>query len=356
MKIVWRWLQGFIIATLLTWGLGAVCVTEINNCQWNETVGAYLQRDTRSIYAEGSGTVYFDNLGILGASAPIRPADQHVLFWGNSFVEGLQVGDENAIYTQFTSLAKKDNSSRGLAIALSGRGFSDYLYLLPFYAKHIPNIQAHIIVFTMPDVSPNGNTLLIDGSEVWTHIPQPQKLLGVRPFIVKYRLHAFWDIFSRATKAAGELRIAVGPVHTDNQLSDANEPITSNWKSIPSEKMQKFWERLLHEVARRQEECGRIVLVCHPASPMLENGKCVLVDEYSDATKIFMDLAKAQGLEIIDLGPVFAQYVRETNQFPRGFSNTFPGKGHWNVAGHALVAETVYHYLKTHPTPEQGTK
>jgi hypothetical protein len=50
-------------------------------------------------------------------------------------------------------------------------------------------------------------------------------------------------------------------------------------------------------------------------------------------------------IDFIDTRTAFAREYARTRQPLQGFSNTAPGEGHWNAAGHAVVAAEIVRVL-----------
>ena len=141
----------------------------------------------------------------------------------------------------------------------------------------------------------------------------------------------------------------VGPVGPVGSVGSVGSQATPSLDiSIEQEKI--FWKKLLQEVNGLQKTYGRIVLLYNPRDyPTLKEGTAVLTSKNAHLAQEFMALAKEQGIAVLDMRPIFLRYFHETGQFPTGFSNSFPGKGHWNNAGHKLVAQAVYDFLKVQP-------
>ena len=57
---------------------------------------------------------------------------------------------------------------------------------------------------------------------------------------------------------------------------------------------------------------------------------------------IFAGICQRHNITFIDLTERFNDFFLKTKKFPRGFANTFPGRGHLNAHGHRLVAEAIF--------------
>ena len=137
----------------MIWGVGALFVTEVSNRQWDEDIEDYLVHGTRRLCGEGSGKVYFNKDGLLGAARPLWEAEKHIVLWGDSFLESLNVGDANSVYSQLTTMAQERGLRwRAVAVAQSGRNILDHVRLIPAYSSKIPNITAHLVFVTPEDL------------------------------------------------------------------------------------------------------------------------------------------------------------------------------------------------------------
>jgi len=344
MRVLVLWVLGLVIATLLVWAVGTAGISEVSNRQWNELVGDYIVTGRRSAVGEGRGTVCFRDDGIQGVSGPFSPDEQHVVFWGDSFVESFNVGDEKSLYRRFTELARAEGYPwRAVAVAQSGRDISHHIHLMPFYRERIPNLKAHVLLFSVWDVLPNGRTLLEDARPVCRWAPRRPGLLRLRPAIQAYRLQTFWELLNLMKTSFGGLRVRPGPAGTATGQGDQEFESADAYRP--------FWRELLKELTA-QAGGQRVVLMYHPRCPQIKRGRIVYADDNARLAQAFMQVCAEQGVEVLDLTRTFADYTRRTSRFAHGFSDTFPGKGHWNEAGHRLIAKTAFQYLVDHPQPK----
>ena len=66
-------------------------------------------------------------------------------------------------------------------------------------------------------------------------------------------------------------------------------------------------------------------------------------------------LGEQHGFDVLALAPAMQRAADEEHVFLHGFSNTKPGFGHWNEAGHALAAQLIAARLCARPCPSTRT-
>lgn len=344
------WVQGFLIATALVWLLGFYFVDQVSNLEFNEIAQEYVQRGRQSWRSEGFGTVLVPPNGVLGSGGGFEDGASHIVFWGDSFVESYQVGDANSIYTRFTEIAEGEGNGeiRGVAVARSDRDASHHLYLMPRYKAVIPTVKANIVVLAPGDIIPHGATLRLDGVPVWRHVDAaPPPYLAIKRVMREHKLHSFWYLMKQAAMGVSHLRLAPGPVKTAHDSDESRKPA-----DYLLEELEPFWRELIGEFVKREQECGRTILMLHQEVPKLERSQVRMSDPSDVHIERFMELCNEQGLEVINLSPEFVKYYEETGKFAHGFFNTYPSRGHWNRDGHSLAARAAWDYLQFHPPSE----
>ena len=59
----------------------------------------------------------------------------------------------------------------------------------------------------------------------------------------------------------------------------------------------------------------------------------------------FLKCCELNNIKVIDATPDMIKAYKENYVTSYGFSNTTPGEGHLNEAGHSIIAKTLYHYI-----------
>lgn len=97
----------------------------------------------------------------------------------------------------------------------------------------------------------------------------------------------------------------------------------------------------------RQMSRAPVLIVYVPATPSLHHGALVTSNPEAELLATFALECERAGVHLVDVGPKFEAYSRENpGRFPRGFQNSRPWEGHYNVAGHRLVAEALHDWVE----------
>ena len=99
------------------------------------------------------------------------------------------------------------------------------------------------------------------------------------------------------------------------------------------------WEFILGEL--RKQSAKPIAFLYCPYRPAILKGKVSFEDPQRDKV-IFARICQRHNITFIDLTENFHDFFLKTMKFPRGFANTFPGRGHLNARGHRIVAEAIF--------------
>jgi hypothetical protein len=275
----------------------------------------------------------------------IRDIDKNELpkiaIWGDSAVEGLQVPDANKMAQQVSAMfARTGRQFLGVGIAHSANNLVDYIVDLREYESLIPNIVSHYIVFsnveddTLPDRNTgkersrfvyNGYFRIVESDNKRPH-QEIHDLLGrlnlrmVSYFfgkVSRYRVQLPWNHREVANK-------------TDRKTQEL------------SYDKHEAWEFIFGEL--RKQSTKPITLVYTPSIPHIRRGAIRLKDssERERDLIIIAGICRRHNIDFIDLTKNFNDFYLKTMKFPRGFANTFPGRGHFNVHGHRIVAEAIF--------------
>ncbi|MBN2021466.1 MAG: SGNH/GDSL hydrolase family protein [Pirellulales bacterium] len=317
--------------------MGAFFVSDERQLRWNEEIGSLVYCEGDYDYCkEGWGTVFFRDDGLLGARKPLASYERYVVFYGDSFVESLQVGDSGSVYTQFTELAQKSGRPwRGLAVAASGWNLEDHVALLPIYAKRIPRCVAHVIVISGADMVRPESSARTDPVGARHSLTALSRRFNAQSIAKRWQLQSFFVIVRSACAAFRDLRLRPGPV-----LASANK----KRKKVCGDVCPEYYESLL-DALQDHSRGRRIVVVYHSLIPQLNHGRIDETDPFAPAFRQFRALCRKRKIECLDATPALCEYTRRSGRFPHGFANSFPGQGHWNRQGHRLIAQVVLDYL-----------
>lgn len=89
-----------------------------------------------------------------------------------------------------------------------------------------------------------------------------------------------------------------------------------------------------------------LILFYHPETQLDQDGS-LLFDTDPDALRAFREGCERHGITFIDMTDSFTRLYEEEHRLPYGFANSQAGKGHFNAAGHRLVAEELYTAIRS---------
>lgn len=290
--------------------------------------------------SEGFGGSRFGKWGVAAISNICNRNEGKVVLWGDSFVEALQVDDDKKMAQQVSRLLVEKGQTNLLAVGagLSGQSCADYLLKISVYEKQMSPVAAHVVVIgQIEDLFPDQPTALFARfvSKPDLHIV-PTELYN--PSRLKWQAYC-WGSQShangllsvlRSCSSGADLRFKMGPIKKvvqkeQNQKSAADLEV---WFGFYAREFKLVTDKPL-------------ILVYVPTTPRLEGNRWILSDEDDDAARCMERIFRQQGWTVINMKDRFDVYFAGTGSVPRGFSNTQPGAGHLNEAGHRLVAEAV---------------
>lgn len=274
---------------------------------------------------EGVGLTSYGEDGLIVNKA-IDPAAYQVLFLGDSYVKSAQVSDR----FKFTELVENkwhdsypDTAVQTINLGLGGLDMRSYLS----FSKNIDAIYQPEKVILL--LSQNDFKVLARNESVLQNLDhaadQPlivpaadsfaKRLinkLGLRGFFRQIKLQI--EGFTRSETRSEE-----------ESLSD--EAISRQAISLQLEALTEIWGDRL------------VILYFVPIPDLGLNSQ----ESYSDAVLQEMD---ALGIPYINLYRPFRQAFLDYAP-PMGFNNSIIGQGHWNKAGHQIVAAEVIRYLES---------
>ncbi len=332
-----------MLATALAWALTWPFVESIRPMEPVPELGrtltsaGYLYRHRR----EGRGETRFGRYG-LPAIEDVRAIEgPSVAIWGDSYVEALQVADEDKVAQRVTqgSEARLGGRITGVALARGGWAVPDYVFLLPRVEKLFAP-RAHVVILAaIEDALPDGTRFTLPGGlPQLTERVAPAKAPRARQLLAGAGLHFLWAGVRNASGSGRSLRFRPGPrsakPKTDKHDEAAELP--------PTGAVEFLLDRLKAGTDKP------IIFVYTPSVPRIRRGIVDLVDPDQAAADVVAAACASRGIDFVNLGPVFTKAYRETGAFPRGFHNGVPSRGHWNERGHRLVAEGILRALERH--------
>ena len=127
-----------------------------------------------------------------------------------------------------------------------------------------------------------------------------------------------------------KLRFSLGP----------HKPGYHNTEVIHESNPDKAFAFLLHEL--RNQTTKPVIFIYCPYLPLIKGGELNFKDRNADIISVFARECRRNGIGFIDMKQDFCSYYLGTGKFPRGFNNSRPSEGHFNGAGHRLIAKAIY--------------
>ena len=344
------WIGGFLASLLVAWAATALFDNSLLIAVEDPATGFLVSPPGYSYVhrTEGFGRTLFGAHGISGIPDAAALTGPKILFWGDSYVEGLQVDDNDKMAQAFTRLAREAGLDlTGVGLGGSGQRVADYYFKMPVYERLLPRTLAHVIVIAdladvLPDNGADCHSSFLSKPAldlIWSQCLPNATGQRWGKLLAHLRLQGPYDLYRRIL----DLRPRLTPGPANDAPAGAPEPELS-----PTAR-QTAWDFLLPRLRARTSL--PLLIVYLPVTPRIQDNRVVTEPLQADAVAAFARTCAAHGIGFVNMADPFNAYFAETRQLPRGFANTPPGEGHINAAGHFLVARAVLEYLTGHALP-----
>jgi len=339
-----HWLLGLVLSLAVVWAAGALFLDTVQPVARDPAVGRFMPEPGTVMRqrSEGWARTTAGEHGLRSLPGGRLPPGPKVVFWGDSYVEALQVDDAGHMDQVFTRLARRAGLDlAGVGLGVSGDGVLDDLFRLRPYASVFAPVVLHVFVVAeidefLPDVPHPGHG-------EFRSAPEPHLVFDTAVYGTS---HLRFGHLVRSLELAGPYRILRKALALDLRLAPG--PARPEAQPAPAAQEPERQARLLDFLLTTlRSQAPEPLLVAHiPYLPRLRGG--VVHDEDPDAPAAAAVRAACQrnGVDFLDLGPEFRSFRQVTGRFPRGFLNSPPGQGHLNQDGHRLVAEAVLRYVR----------
>lgn len=353
-----HWCVAGILACATIWAISLVFVDDGRFYVWDDTLQMCVSAPGQVIHwrSEGWGTTHYGKHGVVAIPDVERTPGPKAIIWGDSYVEALQVSDEDKMSQQASTLWRRSHTEPLTFVGIGRAGAStvDYYFHMPKYEKIVGPIEAHFIVIDdirdmLPSAEESSNRFLLASgnrflSEPDYHLEEREVMPSgqrVKRWISVFHMNALISLARSIVPmipgmdSKASWRFGLGPV--DHPPSRETEPITGPCSAAFSYFLSAF----------KKIEKAPIIFVFLPCVPSIKEGAITFLDPGSQPVELFADECKKQGFAFINMQDAFIRLFKETGRFPRGFSNTEPGVGHMNKYGHKVVAEALCRYMGT---------
>lgn len=345
-RISSRWILGLIGAFCVVWGASALLQNTIVPIVFDDAVQRYVKAPGTvfSSRKEGWASSAVGKHGILGIPDITAIQGDKIAIWGDSFVEAVQVKDEDKTAQVLTQLLKNsDLDLTAFSIGSGGLSVADYYFAIPDYERVVSGIAAHVIVLgSIADVLPDMDTLCHSrflSSPPWLVEAEctPSSLaLEYTPWLYRLSLAFMHTLYDKAT--ASPMRFI--PQTASRPLPAIAMPPTF---SIDDSTLTA-WDLLL--VSYRRQTDRPVIFLYIPKLPVLVNGRFSLADPNRAVVEQFAATCRQHGFVFVDASPKLREHFKLTGRLSRGFFNMPPGEGHFNRDGHRLAAHALLDQFK----------
>jgi len=291
--------------------------------------------------SEGWATTHYGKYGVPAIGDISKLKGNVVAFWGDSFVAGFHVDDDQKMAQVFTRLSRKQGLEHVTAIGIgrAGANFADYYYKFPKYENLTP-IKVHVIIIAqVSDLLPLENGILgrfVSEPEfslqksTWSLSPLKVSIAKV---LYTFRMPFLYEFIK--TLRNTDIRFAPGI---------AGEEVTEPIQEISLQKKKESIDFLLQSMCK--QTTLPIVLVYCPNVPRIENNAISYEDPDETLWRMVWESSrKFNQIHCISMKDSFIREYKEKTRLCRGFPNSIPGKGHFNQTGNRLIATRVFQYL-----------
>ncbi|MBI4850173.1 MAG: hypothetical protein HY808_16625 [Nitrospirae bacterium] len=338
------------ISLLFIWGFCYFLCDSLISYEFDETLDKQIHKPGL-IYkhrSEGWGTTYIGEHGIIGVKDITKDPRKKVVIWGDSHVEAFQVDDDKKLPQVISSLQgeKADNALMAFGVGMSGDSVADYYFDIPKYEKLAPPIIAHFIIISsiddiLPDQSAdrirgvfNSNPYRLENNN-WK--PRHQ---NIKRLLNNLGLYFVWDL----VKSFNSNMVMHFKPATRNAYSNKARADISEGPNKVEEAISFLMKKL------RAQTVLPIIIVYCPYIPTITEGKIVSVDQGAFSIKLLAQKALQNNIVFLDMTDSFINAFNTTGKLPRGFPNSWPGYGHFNVMGHQIIALEISTYIQRNMT------
>lgn len=352
-KIILVWIGGFFIA-LISFCL--LCLVFYNSIEPNEYVSDINRLIPKSGLShrdrkEGWGNTKYGKYGVNGIEDITKVEGDKVLLWGDSYVEGLSVNDSEKTPLQFNKIWQEKNkkSFTCAGIGASGTHLADYAHYAPIYEKIIPDIKAHVIFLHSDMVRFNedkqGGVLDFQNNDIsFRFIPPNGKISPTKNKLIlvlrSLGLDFVWWIYNDLRTYKWRFNLGRSGAANTTAWKQYRQPII-----MPDKKWNiDGYDFLIKKFKGATNK--EIVFIYVPHVPYIFDNKILLKDRSRKFITKIKEKCNKNGIVFLNMEEDFKNYYTRTGKSPRGFANSRPFMGHFNSAGHKLVAKKLVEYFE----------
>jgi lysophospholipase L1-like esterase len=344
------WIRGAALATLLAWLVAPSFHNRMLQREWEPQLDCYVQPAgfEMTYRKEGWAKTRYGKYGIGGIDDATTLGGEKVLLWGDSFIEALQVQDQDKVAQQLTAIWSSrhpEEELHGIGVGMGGRCVADYYFLIPAYEKLLDPICHIVVIPTLDDITPDGIAFKSDPEfQFVRRVPRGDSEIKIRRVLGPFRAEL---VFVPARDLANRLRVE--PIRLSPGVAQEIVPQKIGDDIAPTDcvdqQTRDAWRFVLRSL--KQQTSLPIVFVFIPKTPWLQDGHIVVLPKSCPAIETLQDICCDEGVGFISTADSFEAAFHESNRFCRGFSNSQIDRGHLNELGHQKLAEQLCNYLES---------
>ena len=336
-KKISGWLAAILIAVLIC---DLACFAFYDPCQeltrhGGATTG-YLLPNSHGVYGlEGYCIANIDPYGYVNRDMP--RSDDYCVVAGASHTEGLFIPAEARYSDLLNDAMYDDGKLHVINIGKSGNYFSVVLQHLDGILGEFPDAKALII---------ETDSLCYDTKALYDSMIQEGYDPNETASALTGSMSGSGRLVIKAKQALPLLRLIHKQYYTylesiqEKSDSDILDPVF--WKGEFDGDFETALDDLMKYI--RSKTDMQIIILYHPAVKLEADGSMTFPT--NNAEPYYEKICKDNGIDFVDMTPVFKKAYEEEHVIPYGFSNTTPGDGHMNKRAHQMIAEELDKVLK----------
>lgn len=303
-------LTSFFASVLVIWGVSYYFTDSILYLQFDKTLAKYIHQPKSTYWhrREGFAATYHGLYGTDGIEDITQDPRQKIVIWGDSYVEGHQVNDDEKIAQVLTAgLAEQGlgNQLMSFGVGMSGNSVADYYFEIPKYEQLGINIAAHIILVTgLSDTLPDDEK----DYERGVFEVNPYRLVwkewhpantSTKKVFKKFKLNFLWWTLRSASLSVPQMRFMIATAPPRASFHD-------NLRTVPpsDDELAAAWSFLFEKL--RSQTSLPIVLMYSPRVPTIKDG--AVTTQFDDEGKIALFTSVAQKYQIPVINTTNALY------------------------------------------------
>jgi len=335
-----KWTLGFLSSLIFAYVITNIFMDSLDSHEYDPKLGKviYTSNTYYRIRREGWATTYIGKYNTIGTKDIDKNKLPKIAIWGDSEVTAFPLPDEKKMGQQVSEMfSRAGRRCIGFGIAHSDNNLADYIVDLRKYESLIPNIIAHYIVLsnlnddTLPlqNLNTDRSKFIYDGNFRIIESDGRRRHQKIYYLLSKYNLRVVSYFFGQVSRYRVQF-----PWSLHQERAKSNKSAESLYDKLEA------WEFILDEL--RKKSNNPITFLYCPYRPAIIGENVSFEDPQREDKIIFADFCRKHNIGFIDLTDRFNDFFLKTKEFPRGFANSFPGRGHININGHRIVAEAIF--------------